>query len=207
MVDIIMVRAFAHATVERFAQYSAVPVINALTDYGHPCQLLADMQTFIEERGAIRGKTVAWIGDGNNMCQSYIEAAQQFDFYLRIAAPPGYEPDAALLGRNSGRVELLRDPLAAARAADLVTTDVWTSMGQEAENERRLRDFAAFQVNQAVMAAAKPAALFLHCLPAHRGEEVAAEVIDGPQSAVWAQAENRLHAQKALLEFLLTAHA
>ena len=207
MVDLVMIRAFEHAKVERFAEHSTVPVINGLTDYSHPCQLLADIQTFIEHRGEIRGRTVAWIGDGNNMCNSYLKAARQFEFLLRIAAPPGYEPDAGLLREAAGRVELLRDPLAAARGADLVATDVWSSMGKEGEQQRRLRDFAGYQVNAEVMAQARPDAIFLHCLPAHRGEEVSAEVIDGPQSRVWDEAENRLHAQKALMEFLLLGEA
>lgn len=203
MVDLVMIRTFEHAKIERFAACSTVPVINGLTDHNHPCQLLADVQTFIEHRGAIRGRTVAWIGDGNNMCNSYLAAACQFDFYLRIATPPGYEPDADLLHRAAGRVELLRDPLVAANNADLVTTDVWLSMGREEEQQQRQRDFVGYQVNTTIMAQAKPDAIFLHCLPAHRGEEVSAEVIDGPQSQVWDQAENRLHAQKALMEFLL----
>lgn len=203
MVDLMMIRTFEHAKIECFASHSSVPVINGLTDYNHPCQLLADLQTFIEQRGEIRGRTVAWIGDGNNMCNSYLEAACQFDFQLRIAVPPGYEPDADLLQRAAGRVVLLRDPLIAARDADLITTDVWSSMGQEEEQQRRMRDFAAYRVDAAIMAQARPEAIFLHCLPAHRGEEVSAEVIDGPQSQVWEEAENRLHAQKALMEFLL----
>lgn len=203
MVDIVMLRTFAHETVERFAQYSRTPVINGLTDAQHPCQLLASMQTFIEHRGAIQGKTVAWIGDGNNVCNSYIMAARQFDFYLRVATPPGYEPDAALLQRCAEHVELTTDPLAAAAGADLVATDVWASMGQEQEQQQRRRDFAGYQVDERLMAQADPNAIFLHCLPAHRGEEVSAAVIDGPQSRVWDEAENRLHSQKALLEFLL----
>ncbi len=203
MVDLMMIRTFAHASIERFAEYSTVPVINGLTDYNHPCQLLADLQTFIEQRGGIQGRTVAWIGDGNNMCNSYLSAACQCDFQLRIAVPPGYEPDAELLQRAAGRVVLLRDPLLAARDADLVTTDVWSSMGKEEQQQRRERDFSPYQVTAEIMAQAKPDALFLHCLPAHRGEEVSAEVIDGPQSRVWDQAENRLHVQKALMEFLL----
>jgi ornithine carbamoyltransferase len=203
MVDIVMIRTFEHAKLQRFAACSTVPVINGLTDYNHPCQLLADIQTFIEHRGDIQGRTVAWIGDGNNMCNSYVKAACQFDFHLRIAVPPGYEPDAGLLQRAAGRVELSRDPLAAARDADLVATDVWSSMGKEQEQQRRARDFAGYQVDAGVMAQARPDAVFLHCLPAHRGEEVSAEVIDGPQSRVWDEAENRLHAQKALIEFLL----
>lgn len=203
MVDLVMIRTFGHALVERFASCSGVPVINGLTDYNHPCQLLADMQSFIEHRGEIRGKTVTWIGDGNNMCNSYLEAACQFEFQLRVAVPPGYEPDAELLKRAAGRAVLLRDPMAAAKDADLIATDVWTSMGKEEERQRRLRDFAPYQVTAHIMAQARPDAIFLHCLPAHRGEEVSAEVIDGPQSRVWDEAENRLHAQKALMEFLL----
>ena len=203
MVDVIMIRTFEHDMIERFAACSRVPVINALTDLYHPCQLLADMQTYLELRGEIRGRTVAWIGDGNNMCHSYINAARMLEFRLRIACPEGYEPQQALLEGGSGQIELLRDPLQAAAGADLVVTDVWASMGQEEEQVRRQQAFAACQVNAAVMAAAKPDALFMHCLPAHRGEEVTAEVIDGPQSAVWDEAENRLHSQKALLELLL----
>ncbi|MBL8259743.1 MAG: ornithine carbamoyltransferase [Candidatus Competibacteraceae bacterium] len=203
MVDLVMIRTFEHALVERFAGCSSVPVINGLTDYNHPCQLLADIQTYIEHRGELRGKTVAWIGDGNNMCNSYLEAACQFDFQLRVAVPPGYEPDANLLNRAAGRAVLLRDPMLAARNADLIATDVWTSMGKEEEREQRLNYFAPYQVTAQIMAQARPDAIFLHCLPAHRGEEVSAEVIDGPQSRVWDEAENRLHAQKALMEFLL----
>jgi ornithine carbamoyltransferase len=203
MVDAIMVRTFEHEKLERLAAHSRVPVINGLTDLVHPCQLLADMQTWFERHGDIAGRTVAWIGDGNNMCNSYINAARQFDFALRIACPEGYDPDPRLLAAAGGRVELTRDTQAAAAGADLVVTDVWASMGQEEEQARRERDFAAFQVDAAVMDAAAPESLFMHCLPAHRGEEVTAEVIDGPHSVVWDEAENRLHAQKALLEFLL----
>ncbi len=203
MVDCVMIRTFDHEKAELFAVYSRVPVINALTDRQHPCQLLADMQTFFERRGDIRGRTVAWVGDGNNMCNSYIDAAQQFDFLLRIACPAGYEPEPALLEAGAAHVDLVRDPLEAARGAALVVTDVWASMGQETEQEQRARDFAPYQVDEAIMAEALPDALFMHCLPAHRGEEVAAAVIDGPQSVVWDEAENRLHSQKALLELLL----
>ena len=203
MVDIIMIRTFEQEKLETFASHSRVPVINALTDSYHPCQLLADIQAFVEHRGAIQGKTVAWIGDGNNMCHSYINAAIQFDFQLRIACPKGYEPDAAILARAGDRVSLMQDPAEAARDADLVTTDVWASMGQEEEQAIREKAFANYEVNDSIMAAAKSDAIFLHCLPAHRGEEVSASVIDGPQSVVWDQAENRLHAQKALMEFLL----
>ncbi len=203
MVDVIMIRTFEHDMIERFAACSRVPVINALTDLYHPCQLLADMQTYLELRGEIRGRTVAWIGDGNNMCHSYINAARMLEFRLRIACPEGYEPQQALLEGGSGQIELLRDPLQAAAGADLVVTDVWASMGQEEEQVRRQQAFAACQVNAAVMAAAKPDALFMHCLPAHRGEEVTAEVIDGPHSIVFRQAHNRLHGQKAILVALL----
>ena len=204
MVDIIMIRTYEHEKIERFAAHSQVPVINALTDRCHPCQLLADIQTYIEHRGDIRGKTVAWIGDGNNMCNSYIGAARQFDFKLNIAAPKGYEPPADFVACAAGHVELGNDPAAAARGADLVVTDVWASMGQEDEQAARAKAFADYQVDAKLMKLAAKDALFMHCLPAHRGEEVAAEVIDGPQSVVWDEAENRLHAQKALLELLLT---
>jgi ornithine carbamoyltransferase len=205
MVDIVMIRTFGHEILERFAAVSSAPVINALSDKYHPCQLLADVQTYVEQRGDIRGRRVAWIGDGNNMCNSYINAAMLFDFQLAIACPEGYEPDAALLERAGSRVTLTRDPRAAADGADLIVTDVWASMGQEEEQNRRQEAFKKYCVDGRVMAAAAADALFMHCLPAHRGEEVMAEVIDGPQSVVWDEAENRLHAQKALLEFLLLA--
>ena len=207
MVDILMVRTFAHERLLEFARYSSVPVINGLTDYNHPCQLLADMQTFSELRGAIQGRTVAWVGDGNNMCNTYIEAAAVFDFQLRIATPPGFEPDATLCAQYAERLTLLHDPAEAVGDADLVTTDTWASMGQEAEKQQRETAFAPYQVTSELMAAAKPEALFLHCLPAYRGQEVSAEVIDGPQSGVWEQAENRLHVQKALIELLLQPHS
>jgi ornithine carbamoyltransferase len=203
MVDVIMIRTYEHEKIERFAAHSRVPVINALTDMYHPCQLLADMQTYAEHRGDISGKTVAWIGDGNNMCHSYINAANQFDFTLRIACPEGYDPSAYLVEAAAARVELLRDPRQAVAGADLVVTDVWASMGQEEEQARRTLAFADYQVTAEMMAQANSDALFMHCLPAHRGEEVAAAVIDDPQSVVWDEAENRLHSQKALLEFLL----
>ncbi|MDV3238039.1 MAG: ornithine carbamoyltransferase [Gammaproteobacteria bacterium] len=203
MVDIIMIRTYEHEKLERFAEHSQVPVINALTDKCHPCQLLADMQTYVEHRGDIRGRTVAWIGDGNNMCHSYIGAAKQFGFQLNIAAPEGYAPDAEIVACGAGHVEVFTDPASAARGADLVVTDVWASMGQEEEHMTRALAFADFQVDARLMRVAAKDALFMHCLPAHRGEEVAAEVIDGPQSVVWDEAENRLHAQKALLELLL----
>lgn len=204
MVDILVIRTFGHDTIERFAEFSSVPVINALTDYNHPCQLLADVLTYVEHRGSIRGRTVAWVGDGNNMCNSYLEAALQFDFKLHLAIPEGFDPDPDLLDRCGSRVQLYRDPREAVAGAQLVTTDVWASMGQEDQQEDRLAVFNPYQVTPELMALAQKDALFLHCLPAHRGEEVAAAVIDGPQSQVWDQAENRLHAQKALVEWLLT---
>jgi ornithine carbamoyltransferase len=203
MVDAVMIRTFEHEKVERFAQCSEVPVINGLTDRFHPCQLLADMQTYFEQRGDIRGGTVAWIGDGNNMCHSYINAARLFDFQLQIACPPGFEPDRELCEAAANRCTIFHDPLAAAEGADLVVTDVWASMGQEEEQKQRADAFTNFQVDESLMARADKDALFMHCLPAHRGEEVTAGVIDGPQSVVWDEAENRLHAQKALLELLL----
>ena len=202
MVDLIMIRTFAHETIEKFAEHSRVPVINALTDMFHPCQLLADVQTYVEQRGAIEGKKVAWIGDGNNMCHSYINAARQFDFKLHIAAPTGYEPDANILKAAGDCVSLTQDPKQAADQADLIVTDVWASMGQEEEQREREKSFKRYQVDRTLMACANKDAVFMHCLPAHRGEEVAAEVIDGPQSVVWDEAENRLHSQKALLELL-----
>ena len=203
MVDVIIIRTFSHETVEHFAAHSRVPVINALTDMYHPCQLLADVQTFIEHRGDIQGKTITWIGDGNNMCHSYINAARQFDFQLRIATPSGYEPNADIVQAAGDRVYICQDPIEAAHGADMVATDVWASMGQEREQQQRVKSFSPFQVTRALMAEANKDALFTHCLPAHRGEEVTAEVIDGPQSVVWDAAENRLHSQKALLEYLL----
>jgi len=203
MVDAVMIRTFEQEKLELFARHCGVPVINGLTDRFHPCQLLADMQTYLEHRGDIRGRRVAWIGDGNNMCHSYINASRLFDFELRIACPEGFEPDAGLLHGAGARCSLHRDPQAAARDADLVVTDVWASMGQEEEQQERRERFAPFQVTETVMAQATAEALFMHCLPAHRGEEVAASVIDGPSSVVWEEAENRLHAQKALLEHLL----
>jgi ornithine carbamoyltransferase len=203
MSDVIMIRTYEHEKIERFAEYSSVPVINALTDLYHPCQLLADMQTYHEQRGDISGKSVAWIGDGNNMCHSYINAARQFGFTLRIACPEGYLPEPDILKAAGNRAVMTDSALAAADGADLVVTDVWASMGQEEEQAKRAKAFAAYQVDAKLMQAAAPDALFMHCLPAHRGEEVSADVIDGPQSVVWDEAENRLHAQKALLEMLL----
>jgi ornithine carbamoyltransferase len=204
MTDAVMIRTFEHEKVERFAEYSVSPVINALTDQYHPCQLLADMQTWFEHRGDIRGAKATFIGDGNNMCHSYINAAKQFDFQLRIATPSSYKPDADIVATAGECVTLFEHPLEAAEGSDLVVTDVWASMGQEAEQSQREKAFARFQVNAELMAAADKDAIFMHCLPAHRGEEVTADVIDGPQSVVWEEAENRLHAQKALLEFLLS---
>ncbi|OGA13441.1 MAG: ornithine carbamoyltransferase [Betaproteobacteria bacterium RIFCSPLOWO2_12_FULL_63_13] len=208
MVDIVMIRTFEQEILERFAAHSRVPVINGLTNEYHPCQILADIYTFIEQRGPIRGKTVAWIGDSNNVCNTWLQAAEVLDFNLHVSTPPGYEVEPERAGlHGTGHFEQFSDPMRAARGADLVTTDVWTSMGFEAENEERKRNFENWQVDGAMMREAKKKALFMHCLPAHRGEEVAGAVIDGPQSAVWDEAENRLHAQKALLEFLLIGAA
>ena len=200
MCDVIMVRTFEQDIIDRFAANSRVPVINGLTNEHHPCQILGDIYTYTEHRGSIRGRTVAWIGDSNNVCNTWMQAADIFGFKLHISTPPGYEVEAE---RMNSHCETFRDPMAAARGAHLVTTDVWTSMGFESENEERKRDFQDWQVDAEMMRVAKDDALFMHCLPAHRGEEVAAEVIDGPHSVVWDEAENRLHAQKALLEFLL----
>ncbi len=203
MVDVIVIRANSHAMVERFAAHSQVPVVNALTDLSHPCQLLADIQTYIEKRGDIAGKTAAWIGDGNNVCHSWIDAARLFNFRINIATPKGYEPKAEWYAGCRERVTLGHDPQQAVHKADIVITDTWASMGQEHEKAERMKAFAGFMVDAALMKHARKNALFMHCLPAYRGAEVAAEVIDGPQSVVWDEAENRLHAQKALLEFLL----
>ncbi len=203
MADAVMIRTFEHELIERFAEYSVSPVINALTDQYHPCQLLADMQTWFEKRGDIRGANVAFIGDGNNMCHSYINAACQFGFQLRVAAPANYQPDANIVAAAGDSVSLIQDPLKAASDVDLVVTDVWASMGQEEEQSEREKIFADYQVNPELMQQADKDALFMHCLPAHRGEEVTTDVIDGAQSVVWDEAENRLHTQKALLEFLI----
>ncbi len=203
MVDCIMLRTNKHETVTTFAQHSSVPVINGLTDQQHPCQLLADMQTFFEYRGDIKGKTVAWIGDGNNMCNSYIHAAKQLDFTLNIACPPGYFPQQAYIQAAGGHIKLFDSAIKAAKNSALIATDVWTSMGQEDEQPIREQAFRDYQINSTIMSAAQSDALFMHCLPAHRDEEVTSEVIDGSQSVVFPEAENRLHAQKALLEFLL----
>ncbi len=204
MSDLVMIRTYDQAIIERFAAHSRVPVINGLTNEYHPCQILADIFTFIEHRGSISGKTVAWIGDSNNVCNTWLQAAEILDFQVRVSTPPGYEVETERAGLLSGdHFKQFSDPIEAAAGADLVTTDVWTSMGFESENEARLRDFADWCVDDEMMAAAAADALFMHCLPAHRGEEVSATVIDGPQSVVWDEAENRLHAQKALMEYLL----
>jgi ornithine carbamoyltransferase len=204
MVDVVMIRTFEQSVLERFAAHSRVPVINGLTNQFHPCQILADVYTYVEHRGSIAGRTVAWVGDGNNVCATWLQAAEILDFRVHVATPKGYEVDARAAGLgDASRLAVFADPMDACRGADLVTTDVWTSMGFEAESEERMRAFAGFEVDSPMMAQAKPDALFMHCLPAHRGEEVAAEVIDGPQSVVWDEAENRLHAQKALLEYLV----
>ena len=207
MVDCVMLRTHEHETVTKFAENSRVPVINGLTDKEHPCQLLADMQTYFEHRGDIAGKTVSWIGDGNNMCHSYIHAAMILGFTLHIAAPVGYLPNSDIVALAASHVHFFDDSISAAKGADLVVTDVWASMGQETEQKLREVAFKDYQVTAQVMAAAKPDALFMHCLPAHRGEEVSADVIDGKQSVVFDEAENRLHAQKALLELLLCGNA
>jgi len=203
MVDSVMIRTFEHSKIETFAEYSSVPVINALTDDYHPCQLLADMQAYIEARGSIQGKTVTWIGDGNNMCNSYINAAMLFDFKLNVACPEGYEPMKELLEQAGDRVTITRSIEEASKGAHLITTDVWASMGQEEEAKTRMDAFADYQVSPMLMDIADPEAIFLHCLPAHRGEEVSEDMLDDPRSVVFEQAGNRLHAQKALLEFLL----
>ncbi|MCC7546483.1 MAG: ornithine carbamoyltransferase [Burkholderiales bacterium] len=204
MVDVVMIRTFEQDIVQRFAAHSRVPVINGLTDEYHPCQILADIFTFIEHRGPIHGRTVAWVGDSNNVCNTWLQAAKLFDFNFHVATPPGYElePERGE-SYESMHLECFNDPHDAVRDADLVTTDVWTSMGFEDEAEARKREFADYRVDTEMMKLAKPDALFMHCLPAHRGEEVDADVIDGPHSVVWDEAENRLHTQKALIEFLL----
>jgi ornithine carbamoyltransferase len=204
MCDIVMIRTFEQDVVTRFARHSRVPVINGLTDEHHPCQILADIYTYLEHRGSIQGRTVAWIGDANNVCHTWLQAAEVLDFQVHVSSPPGYRVDPARAGlRGTAHYREFADPLEAARGADLVTTDVWTSMGFEAQAAARRAAFAGWQVDARLLARAKPDALFMHCLPAHRGEEVAAEVIDGPQSVVWDEAENRLHTQKALIEYLL----
>ncbi|EEB76929.1 MAG: ornithine carbamoyltransferase [Halioglobus sp.] len=206
MVDIVMIRTFGHDIVETFAAHSSVPVINALTDDYHPCQLLADMQTYVEHRGSIAGKVVTWVGDGNNMAQSYINAARQFDFELRIACPEGYEPSPALVEANRDRVSIVRDPVIAAEGADLLVTDVWASMGQEQEQQAREAAFDGYQLNEELLSRAASDALYMHCLPAHRGEEISSGLMDAADTVIWNEAENRLHAQKALMETLLLAN-
>jgi ornithine carbamoyltransferase len=204
MCDIVMIRTYEQSIIERFAANSRVPVVNGLTNEYHPCQILADIYTYIERRGPIQGKTVAWIGDSNNVCNTWLQAAEVLDFELRVSTPPGYEVEPERAGVHDSRhLSQCADPMEAAHGADLVTTDVWTSMGFEAENEARKKAFADWQVDAEMMAVAKPGALFMHCLPAHRGEEVHADVIDGPHSVVWEEAENRLHTQKSLIEYLL----
>ena len=204
MVDLVMIRTYEQTKIEAFAAHSRVPVINGLTNEFHPCQILADIFTFIEHRGSIAGKTVAWVGDGNNMANTWLQASEILGFKVHVSTPSGYEVDQSVAGlRSSASYQVFKDPMEACRGADLVTTDVWTSMGYEAENETRRAAFAEWCVDEDMMAAARPDALFMHCLPAHQGEEVQAEVIDGPQSVVWDEAENRLHAQKALLTWLL----
>lgn len=204
MVDLVMIRTFEQTKIERFAEHSRVPVINGLTNEFHPCQILADIFTYIEHRGSIKGKTVAWVGDGNNMANTWLQASEILGFKLHLSTPGGYEVDQSIAGiRSSESYQVFKDPMQACAGADLVTTDVWTSMGYEAENEARKTAFADWCVDSEMMRAAQPDALFMHCLPAHRGEEVMADVIDGPQSVVWDEAENRMHVQKALMEFLL----
>jgi len=204
MVDIVMIRTFGQDKIDLFAAHSRVPVINGLTNEFHPCQILADIFTFIEHRGSIAGKTVAWVGDGNNMANTWLQAAEILGFKVHVSTPSGYEVDQSVAGiRSNDSYAVFKDPMEACRGADLVTTDVWTSMGYEAENDARRKAFADWCVDTEMMRVAQPDALFMHCLPAHRGEEVEADVIDGPQSVVWDEAENRLHAQKALMEFLL----
>ena len=204
MVDLVMIRTYGQDKIETFAAHSRVPVINGLTNEFHPCQILADIFTFIEHRGAIQGKTVAWVGDGNNMANTWLQAADVLGFKVNLSTPSGYEVDPKVVGvRSPASTQFFKNPMQACEGADLVTTDVWTSMGYEAENEARQAAFSDWCVDQDMMKVAKPDALFMHCLPAHRGEEVSADVIDGPQSVVWDEAENRMHVQKALMEFLI----
>jgi ornithine carbamoyltransferase len=203
MVDVVMIRTFEQAKVQRFAEFSRVPVINALTDEYHPCQLLADMMTWMEHRGLPNGKTVAWVGDGNNMCHSWMDAAKLFGFHLNVACPEGYDPADEVKAMNEGFVSYFRDPTEAVKGVEVVVTDTWASMGQEAEKKAREQAFQGYQVNDAMMQLAAPDAIFMHCLPAYRGLEVTNEVMEGAQSVIWDEAENRLHAQKALLEILV----
>ncbi|MGI9334637.1 MAG: ornithine carbamoyltransferase [Gammaproteobacteria bacterium] len=203
MVDGVMLRTHGHDRVEQFARHSSAPVINGLSDLHHPCQLLADVMTYEEHRGSIAGRAVTWVGDGNNMCHSFIQAAQRFDFQLNVATPPGFEPDSEIVAQGEGRVRIVHEPAQAVAGADLVACDVFASMGQESEQSARLVAFDGFQVNAELMSHAASDCLVMHCLPAHRDEEISAEVLEGAQSVVWDEAENRLHAQKALLELLL----
>ena len=205
MVDLISIRTAEHAMVEQFAAAATIPVINAMTDRFHPCQILADVQTFVEHRGTIRGRTVAFIGDGYNMCNSFIVAARVFGFHLNIACPEGYAPDQALVHNNANHLTVSESPAAAIKGVDLVVTDVWSSMGHEAQKAARAAAFAGYQIDAAIMRDAHRDALFMHCLPAHRGEEISADMLDHPSSVVWDEAGNRLHSQKALIEFLFTA--
>jgi ornithine carbamoyltransferase len=208
MVDLVLIRTYEQTKIELFAEHSRVPVINGLTNEFHPCQILADIFTYIEHRGSIAGKTVAWVGDGNNMANTWLQASEILGFKVHLSTPGGYEVDQSIAGiRSSESYQVFKNPMAACAGADLVTTDVWTSMGYEAENEARKKAFAEWRVDAEMMRLAKPDALFMHCLPAHRGEEVDAGVIDGPQSVVWDEAENRMHVQKALMEFLLLGKA
>lgn len=203
MVDAVVIRTESHEMVQTFAVHSRVPVINGLTNEYHPCQLLADMQTYVEHRGSIRDRRVAWIGDGNNVCNSWINAAWSFGFRLGVATPPDYRPDADIMRSAGDQVTWHENPVEVARGADLVATDTWASMGQEDEKEGRVRAFEGYGVDASIMDLAAPDALFMHCLPAYRGYEVSGEVLEGDKSVVWDQAENRLHSQKALLEFLM----
>jgi len=203
MVDAVMLRVSSHEDIIEFSKHSSKPIINALSNQSHPCQILADLMTYQEQRGSIQGKRIAWIGDGGNVCQTYMQAAKIFGFELNIATPKGYQPSQPFIDNYRTSVSHFSDPMDACDGADIVVTDVWTSMGKESEKKQRLNDFKGYQVDQKMMSAAKSDALFMHCLPAHRGEEVSAEVIDGKQGAVWAAAENRLHAQKALLIHLI----
>jgi ornithine carbamoyltransferase len=204
MSDVVMIRTFEQEIIERFAQNSRVPVINGLTNEYHPCQILADIFTFIEHRGSIEGKTVAWIGDSNNVCNTWLQAAELLDFNMHVSTPKGYEVEVERAGLyDDSHFEQFENPMDAAKDAHLVTTDVWTSMGYESEQSERKSVFADWQVDQEMMEVSAKDSLFMHCLPAHRGEEVTSDVIDGPKSVVWDEAENRLHVQKALLEYLL----
>ena len=203
MVDAIMLRMSSHEDIVEFSKHSSKPVINALSDESHPCQILADLMTYQEHRGSIKGKKIAWIGDGCNVCQTYMQAAAIFDFDLSIATPPGYGPSDEFIEKYKTNISYFENPKDACRDADIIVTDVWTSMGQELEIKQREEAFKGFQVDQKLMSQAKDDAIFMHCLPAYRGKEVSAEVIDGGQSVVWSEAENRLHVQKSLLLYLI----